>query len=62
MAGLDADSREVAASMVADLKLPPLGIPPRSRGGGCQLLYRRYKATASGLDLEGEADIPHLSM
>jgi len=34
--GLDANSRKVAVSMVANLKLPPLGIPPRSRGGGCQ--------------------------
>ena len=37
MTGLDANSREVAASVVANLKLPPLGIPPRSREGGCQL-------------------------
>ena len=26
----------MAASVVANLKLPPLGIPPPSRGGGCQ--------------------------
>ena len=29
MAGLGANSREVAASMVANLKHPPLEIPPR---------------------------------
>ncbi|MFB6254331.1 MAG: hypothetical protein ABEI06_06970 [Halobacteriaceae archaeon] len=35
-AGLDANSRQVAASMVATLQLSPLGIPPPEGGGGCQ--------------------------
>ncbi|RZV12105.1 hypothetical protein BDK88_0995 [Natrinema hispanicum] len=43
--GLDANSRKVAVSMVANLKLPPLGIPPRSRGGGCQVLLSQITNT-----------------
>jgi len=53
MAGLDANSREVAATVVANLKLLPLGIPPRERGGGCQLVgYLRLEGGAVDCDIQ----------
>jgi len=33
--------------MVVNLKLPPLGIPPRSRGGGCQSLVNQHIPASS---------------
>jgi hypothetical protein len=53
MAGLDVDSRKVAAPVVANLKLPPLGISPPSDGKKCQFrsIYGEFRVPPSVLTL-----------